>query len=282
MKKSILKNIYAGSYMIIIYNVLGAITWYKHMYLLPLTLVSTYILSYYFLNKNSPYYLKNGMLICLPLTIINIIICISINDFSRGLPYILFVPLSTYLAFLHLKYKKNIIPLLSLVLFGFISFIIFPNYFIYYHNHNAEKNIKFPTMFFKDNQSKVVNFNSDKIIILDFWSTSCGICFEKFPILEDTYKKYKNDKNVEIYSVNVPIRGDKFEKTIKILDSIGYTFPKIYAESLEQIEVNLHFNKFPNLMILKNGRIRYEGVLENKSTSLLYNIEDQIEKLIEE
>lgn len=268
--------------MIILYNILGTITWYKHMYLLPLTLITTFILSYYIFKKRNEKYLKNGILLCMPLTIINIIICTSINDFSRGLLYIIFVPISTYLAFLYFRLNKIIIPILSLLLIAFISFIVFPNYFIYYHNHNAEKNVKFPNITFVDSESKKINFNDDKIIILDFWSTSCGICFEKFPMLEEIYLQYKNNKRIEIYTVNVPIRGDKFNKTIKILDSIGYKFPKIYAKSLKEVEDSLHFNTFPNLIIIKNGRIRYEGVLETKNTSMLYNIEDKIAKLTEE
>lgn len=282
MKKTILKNIYIGSYMIIIYNVLGTITWYKHLYLLPLTLSINYFLSYYIFSKHKTDFVKQGLLICMPLTIFFITICTLEADFSRGLPYILFIPLSTYLAFLHYKFKSILIPILSFFLFGFISLVIFPNYFIYYHNYNAEKNIDFPNIKFKNNKYETTNFDKNKIIVLDFWSTSCGICFEKFPMLEETYNKYKNNKNVEIYSVNVPIKNDKYEKTIKILDSMGYSFPKIYAESLKQVEDSLHFNTFPNLMIIKNGKIRYEGVLENKSTSLIYNIEDQIQKLINE
>lgn len=268
--------------MIIIYNVLGVLTWYKHTYLLPLTLIANYLLSYYLFTKYKPNLTKIGLLICLPLTIIMIIICTLVQDFSRGLPYILFVPLSTYLAFLHYKYKSVLIPICSLVLFGFISLVIFPNYFIYYHNYNAEKNISFPAIKFKNNKNEMTNFDKNKIIVLDFWSTNCGICFEKFPMLEETYNKYKNNKNVEIYSVNVPVKNDKYEKTIRILDSIGYSFPKIYAESLKQVEDSLHFNTFPNLIIIKNGKIRYEGVLESKKTSMIYNIEDQIDKLINE
>lgn len=281
--KNVKNLLLTSSYIFVAYNILGILTWFKHIILLPLTLVVSFTISYLiFLKKPFKQNLKTGIVLTLPFCLILAITCFYVNDFSRGLSYILFIPLSTYLGFLYFKYKKLYIPILSISLFAFISFILFPNYFIYYYNHDAEKNITFSNVTFLDSKKQNVEFEPNKIIVLDFWSTSCGICFEKFPSLEETFQKYKGNPRVKIYSVNVPIRGDKFEKTITILDRFGYTFPKIYAKSSKQIEDSLHFNTFPRLMIIKDNKIRYDGYLETKKSSLLYNIEDQIDKLLKE
>jgi thiol-disulfide isomerase/thioredoxin len=168
------------------------------------------------------------------------------------------------------------------LLFAFISFILFPNYFIYYHNHNAEKNIPFSKVTLLNDKKEKIELQEDKIIVLDFWSTSCGICFEKFPNLEDTFQKYKNNSKVQIYTVNVPLQGEKFEETTKILDSIGYNFPKLYAQSAKEVETKLNFNLFPHLIVIKNGKIRYDGQLVTEKSSLIYNIETEIDKLLKE
>ena len=107
--------------------------------------------------------------------------------------------------------------------------------------------------------------------------------FYKFPDFERTYNKYKNNKNLEFYVVNVPIeRRGKFENTIKILDSIGYKFPKLYAKSSIEIEKQLHFNTFPHLIIIKNGKIRYDGMFETKSNTFIFSVESEIENLQKE
>ncbi|MBC7525557.1 MAG: TlpA family protein disulfide reductase [Flavobacterium sp.] len=276
-----MKNILTGSYLILIYILLGVITWGEHYYILPLMLALTFIVSILVFKINPTNdNLKKGMILTFPFTLILLSSCLWYSDFSRGLPYILFVPLSSYFAFLYVKYKNIYIIILSAAFFAFICFFVFPNYFIYYHNHNAEKNSLFNSIDLLNDQKKPFNISNDKIVVLDFWTTSCGICFKKFPDLEIEYQKYKLNKNVKIYAVNVPIKGDKFDDTIKILDSIGYTFPKLYAKSFQQIETNLKFNTFPHLLIIKDGRIRYDGFLITSEESRLYNIDDEIEKLL--
>lgn len=283
MKKEFVTNIFLGSIIIIIYNLLGWLFWYNHTLLLFPTLTITFIVSYIVFKKTAnSKYLKNGLVLILPYVIIFFSACLYYKDFSRGLPYIVFVPLSTYFSFLYFKYRKIYMVILSLILFAFVSFFLFPNYFIYYNNHDAEKNIVFKDISLVNYENKKVELDKNKIIVLDFWSTSCGICFKKFPDLELTHKKFIGNKKVQILSINVPIKGDDFNKTIKILDSLGYSFPKLYAKSLNQVEEKLKFNTFPHLMIIKNGMIRYDGFLVTKEESNLYNIDDEINKLINE
>lgn len=277
------KSIYKSFILIIVYIVLMAITSAKHSICLPLMLILTFTISYFiYLKSDKKRYLMTGLLLATPISFLFLITCIVVNDFSRGLPYIVFVPIAVYLAFLFFKYKYWFIPILSIILFSFVSFFLFPNYFIYYQNHDAEKNILYTNVKLVNKKNEEITLDQNKIIVLDFWSTSCGICFKKFPDLQKTYDKFKVNKKVEIISVNVPIEKDKFQKTSKILDSIGYTFSKLYAKSFKEVEDNLKFNTFPHLIIIKEGRIRYDGYLVTNDESKLYNIDDEIEKLLNE
>lgn len=278
-----MKNILVGSFLVILYLILGILFFGEHYYMLPFMLVGTFIFVFFIFNKlkviNS---FKMGLLIATPFPVILFLSSIFYGDFSRTLPYIIFVPLAAYLGYFYFKFRKIYLPILSLILFYCISYIISPNFFIYYHSNNSEKNIDFKYVTLVDKEKKIIKLSGDKIIVLDFWTTSCGICFKKFPVLEAEHQKYNANKNIEFYAVNVPINGDKFETTITILDSLGYTFPKFYAKSFQEIEANLKFNTFPHLMIIKNGKIRYEGLLVTKDESLFYNIDDEIEKLLNE
>lgn len=268
---------------IMFYIIFGIITYGNHSYMLFFTLTTVYFSSIYIFKKNNPNdFLKLSLLLVLPLPIIFIMIFILDGEYSRGILYVIFIPISSLLAYCYYKFKKSIIIILSITTFVLVGLIGFPNLYVYLQNRNSVTNIPFPNVSITNNEKININLNDNKIIILDFWSTNCGICFSKFPDLEKTYLKYKKNQKVKIYAVNVPLKRDKFEKTIKILDSIGYKFPKLYAKSAKEMEDSLKIHTFPHLIILKNGRIRYDGILETEKNVFLYNIENEIDKLLNE
>ena len=278
-----MKNIFISSYLVIVYCILGFLTYGEHYYMFPICLLFTFIISFlvfkYQSQKNE--YFKIGLILTIPLCLILFVPSIWFSDFSRTLMYILFVPLSVYLGYLYFKRNGIFIPIVSVIIIAFLSLIVFPNFFVYYHNSNATKDIIYNDISLVDANNKPVVLENDKVIVLDFWSTNCGICFKKFPSLEQTYERFKDNKNVKIIAVNVPIRGDSFAKTTKILDSLGYSFPKLYAKSFKEVENNLKFNTFPHLIIIKNDRILFDGLLVTPDESLFGSIEDEINKVLE-
>lgn len=275
------RKILLSTLFILNYFLFGLITWGNHEFMLPLILLSVFVISYIIIAKS--HNIKNDLfLLNFPFILLFFLTCLIGGDFSIGFLYIFFVPVSSFLSYLYFKYKIIYIPILSLVFFVFIGGIMFPNYYSYLKNHNAEKNLNFPKVSIIDKENSQVNLNQNKIIVLDFWTTSCSVCFSKFPDLEDTYTKYKSNPNIEIYSINVPENRDKFQNTITILDKKGYKFPKLYAKSAKEIKDSLNIYSFPHLLILKNGRIRYDGRLETEENVFMYNIESEIDKLLSE
>lgn len=278
-----MKKVFLSSYLIIVYCLFGALTWGEHTWLLFLMLISTFIISFQVFKRTKfETYLASSIFLGLPFVLMMLIACLLNSDFSRGLPYIIFLPLSIYLALLYFKHRKIYFLFASCLLFTLISFVVFPTYFVGYANQNAEKKVIFKNVRFVDSTGKTVNIVNNKIVVLDFWTTDCSVCFKKFPDFQKTFEKYRTNKNIELYSVNVPVRRDKFSKTIKILDSLGYSFPKLYAQSSYEIESVLHINAFPHLLIIRNGIVRYDGMLVTEKTTLLYNVESEIDKLLKE
>jgi thiol-disulfide isomerase/thioredoxin len=275
------KNILTPLLLLVFYVLYGTITYGDHSWMLFLTLTTCFFISlYFFKNYTNNDAFKSILILIAPILIIFLTTLTIYGQYSRTILYIIFIPISSFLAYVLFKLKKNIIILLSLCLFWVVGFVLFQNVLILVENKNAETNLRFPQVNFINENKSQVKLDKNKIIILDFWSTSCGICFTKFPDLESTYLKYKKNPNVIIYTVNVPLRKDNFNKTTKILNNLGYTFPKIYATSAKQIEDSLKINSFPHLIILKNGRIRYNGIFETEKKVAFYNIESEIEKLL--
>lgn len=278
-----MKKIALSTYLLLTYCLLGIVTWGSLNILSFLMLNLTFVIASLVFKKSAPgEHRRNGLYLGVPFVVMLLASCVINLDFSRGLPYLIFVPISIWLAYRYIATRIWYIPILSCLLFGLVSYVMAPTYFIFYHNRKAEVNQVLNEIDLIDSGGAAVRLQKDKIIVLDFWSTDCSICYEKFPALQQTFEKYKSNNDVAIYAVNVPIRRDRFSKTITILDSLGYSFPKLYATSARQIERNLHINAFPHLLIIKNGVIRYDGMLVTEKTTLLYNVESEIERLIKE
>ncbi len=278
-----LVDFFSGISLIVIYILFGIIFDGNHVMMMPFTLVSTFVITFFYLKKKKSNRLVWAFFPIIPFFLLLFVSGIIEGMFSRSILYLILLPISSLLSYRFYSKKEFILIPFSIILFFSISFWCLNTVFTLLENFNAEKNINFPIVNFVNDKREKINFSKNKIIVLDFWSTTCGICFEKFPDFERTYNSYKENKNVEFYVVNVPIdRRDKFENTIKILDSIGYKFPKIYATSSVEIEEKLKVNTFPHLIIIKNGRIRYDGMFETKSKTLIFSIESEIEKLLKE
>lgn len=275
------KNIIIALILIVCYIFYGTITYGDHSLMLLLFLTTNFFISIKIFQTNTlSKALKSILILISPIMLIFLMFFFIYNQYSRTILYLIFLPISSALAYTYFKFKHKTIIFLAIGVFGIVGYVLFQNVLILVENQNAEVNSRYPLVHFTDENNTTVNFKKDKIIVLDFWTTSCAICFIKFPDLEYTYLKYKNNPNVVIYAVNVPLKQDDFTKTTKILNNLGYTFPKIYATSAKQIEDSLKINSFPHLIILKDGRIRYNGIFENDRKVAFYNIESVINKLL--
>jgi thiol-disulfide isomerase/thioredoxin len=82
---------------------------------------------------------------------------------------------------------------------------------------------------FLDSSKIDINRLNGKVLILSFWTTRCGACFEEFSALNTFYKKIKRDQRVILFAVNLPIPGDSVSRRNKIINkyikSKNYKFP---------------------------------------------------------
>lgn len=267
---------------IVLYIVFGILFDGDHLLMLPFLLASIFFLIIFSFKNSENIKFVNCVYLIFPLLLLFVITGYLVEDYSRCLQYIIFIPMAACLAYLYLKTRKIIIIPISIVIFYCVAKFLFITIFTYLANKDAEKNISMPNITLLNASNEKIDLFRNKIIVLDFWSTTCGICFEKFPDFQSMSDKYKSNKDVEVYAVNYPLKRDKSEKTKKILDSIGYDFPKLYAKSANEIEDSLHFNTFPHLIIIKNGKIRYDGLFETEKNTMIYSIESEIKRLLDE
>lgn len=80
---------------------------------------------------------------------------------------------------------------------------------------------------------------------------------------------------------NIPVKRDTTGHAKKRIEKYNYQFPVLYSDS-DSITKVLGFNKYPHLVIFKNGKIRYKGypVLDNKIH--VSDLDNEIELLLKE
>lgn len=208
---------------------------------------------------------------------------VSIHSTLKGgytLPLGLIGVISVITAYYISKYyKKHIILNSFLFLFCLIiSSYLYANWVLGWKkeitNERINKNIIIKNQF---NQIVDLSKASSKVIVLDLWSSTCGVCFKEFPKFEKQYLKYKKDPKVELYSLNLPLRRDT---SINIKAMINnYKFAKLYAQGLDSWE-KLNVKSVPLIVILdKKGTIRFKGSMNTNKYMFYNNFNSLIEKL---
>jgi thiol-disulfide isomerase/thioredoxin len=99
----------------------------------------------------------------------------------------------------------------------------------------------------------------DKVVLLDFWYTGCGVCFEKFPQVQAAYDRYKDDQSVAIFAVDKPIEEDTPGQAFQVIKDEGYTFPVVIAKD-EQLPEKFGVKFYPTTFVIdRTGQIVFRG-----------------------
>ncbi len=235
-----------------------------------------------------------GILLLLPFTGIYTTF-VLIKGFSHVYP-IGFIPLLTLPAglFLNQTEHKKSPPFYILVTFvfsviAFGAYVGMPNWLSYVFNKpvagiQADRRNVSELAFINTDGSEVrLGDFEGKIVILDFWSTSCGICYKKFPELEKLYETYKHNDSIRIFAVNLIHKDQTIEQMKNKAEELGYTFPNLLTTFEERNRTTkvLQFNAVPTLVILdKDGSIYYRGSLETSDRVFVNNTYKIIDKLL--
>jgi len=102
----------------------------------------------------------------------------------------------------------------------------------------------------------------NKIVLLDFWITTCGLCFKKFPQVQAAYDKYKNDPSVAIYTINKPVEENKPNQVFEMIKEEGYSF-SVMIPMDEELPEKFSVTCYPTTFVInQNSQIVYKGDIE--------------------
>lgn len=144
------------------------------------------------------------------------------------------------------------------------------NYWINFVNHKSfsgrfDQHIN-NEIIVQDSHGRFENLDSlyQNYILLDFWSKRCGVCYKMMPEFEKLYERFKDSKDVKIYSIFCRNEDDRYNFGDSIVKSLGYSFPVVNIDYSENpaLMKELGIESFPQFLIIdRDKNIVYHGNL---------------------
>jgi thiol-disulfide isomerase/thioredoxin len=208
---------------------------------------------------------------------------VRLTEELYGSPVLIIDLLGILSGFFYLKLKRpfNFMPLaFSSVFVVFMFFLGFD----YYKHKQAYQTFTGRIEPYKsqqkiegiDRQNNPVDNRAfeNKIVLLDFWYTKCGDCFEKFPQLQAFYDKYKDDNSIAVCAINKPIEEDKPNEAFQLVEKKGFTFPVLLPTDVELPE-KFDIRGYPTTLVIdRSGMVVYKGGIEG-AVKMVENLKNE-------
>lgn len=221
-------------------------------------LIVVFISIIYFFGKGFSF-LKT-LIITVPFFIFNIIMYLFDSNIFIEVDVIYFIIYAIGLFFIwklkvsFFNQSSIIFVLISILL---ITFAIIP----FTENILNQKELNSYKVFSKVFEKPLI-YNNDtiklsdfkgKVLVLDFWYSACGSCFEKFPQFENLASKYKSNKDILFFAVNKPLKSENSNYPKKIMDSLDYKFQNLYLLN-DSIVNGLGIKYYPTILYINKAQ----------------------------
>lgn len=228
-----------------------------------------YFLTVFLFVKNKPQH-KYKILLSFIAVIFIVILSLWISSGKLpyvGLPNMGSIVIACFAGFFYYIYNGRLRRMLilfsslSLCLFYFFFGMRFLLNYINFGNITGSTNENIHTSWQAYIQFPYPFIAEDKLIILDFFQTSCSLCFKAFPTVQKVYERYRNDSNISFFAIDIPLPVDTGYNIVEIIKRKGFTFPVLLAKSKTDSLFNIH--AYPTVCVLKNNRIIFRGNIED-------------------
>ena len=154
---------------------------------------------------------------------------------------------------------------------AFVMFMLLAGWEYWFHfanfgNFTGRISQRQPTRFQAfDEKNAFITYENfqGKIVILDYWYTRCGVCFNRFPHLQAAYDRYASDPEVSIYAVDWPIEEDKPGEAFQVIKDEGYSFPVVIASD-EEMPAKWGVTGYPTTFVIdRAGTVVFKGDIED-------------------
>jgi thiol-disulfide isomerase/thioredoxin len=204
--------------------------------------------------------------------------------FSYALPNMLMASLLSYFVVqLISKYRfsfwKWIAGGVYLGISAIIIWLVIPALVLSYAGKPDEQILQFPEKFpVLDTKPDTIQVEN-KVLVLEFWSSTCTPCLWQMKVISPLYEHYKDHKDVEIIAVN--LGNDDYETALKSKLKNKFIIPSFFDEN-KIFSQQIDLTEIPVLIIVdKDKRIRWKhtGYFKEELGILNQRIIQEVEKL---
>lgn len=113
--------------------------------------------------------------------------------------------------------------------------------------------------FNKKNYSSLADFNNE-IIVVDFWNNNCGVCIEKFKLLNNLVLSEKFDNKIKFISLNIYKKKSEINVGADLFKKQNLNFENFFLDKIYEKKLNI--NGYPTTIVIKNNKIIFKGTIE--------------------
>jgi len=221
---------------------------------------------YFFASFGGPKFLPDlkpsvlFQVISLPI-VLNLVI-VHVFRFQSSLisfPSTIFLLIASSAGFLFYKYQNYLLPLVLVLLLSSWHYkgkIMFRNY-MSYGNLSGQVSDRIPFTAMYNGNGKIAALSLSKTVILDFWNSKCGYCYELFPFVDSIHKRIDTSR-FDVRVVNIPFKNEKKEDNYNLLDRFDYSFKQLFTDNASSMD-SFKITGFPTTIVLQENKIIYRG-----------------------
>lgn len=204
--------------------------------------------------------------LCGKLTLDVLVRMLNFQDSLASLPNSASQILGVFIGYLYYKWStwKRItgLSIVFLTLLWGMSFQVQRLWRHWLYNRTSDE--KMTGWVFETKNGKVcLDSLNTEFIVLDFWSTRCGVCRKKFPLVQEFYNEFRQFSSLTIASVLVKYFGEKRDTGDSILRPLAYDFPVWSVDKDDKLLEKGWVKKYPTVLILdKNKTVVFNGRIE--------------------
>ena len=147
------------------------------------------------------------------------------------------------------------------------------------HPNYAGANRRIPSFSLPDMKGQNLTSESlrGKVVVLNFWTKTCGPCLEEMPEILDLAKIEKDNKDVAVVTVSTDEGPDAVRDTLKTVLREDPPFPVLFDSESEIIGGKFGTHLFPETWIIdKRGviRARFDGARAWGSSAMVELVDE--------